>query len=187
MKTGWRCTQDAECLHPESDGNGGRIEVDFILGRSEAESFKGDLPPHGLCGWCWFAANRPPIIAKSQAETPSAEPIAGLDPTRRAWETRQEFLRNKLHHVPSVGPQLVRDGLWTGTYDEKGLPIPSADALESGLWQRTIFPVYNSPDPATNKRRSLRDTLITNPECGPRLVSAGLWSGMVDSAGFPIP
>jgi hypothetical protein len=102
-----------------------------------------------------------------------------------AYEARQAYLQRKLTHAPWTGPQLIADGLWTGACDSEDQPIPSDANLD--LWRREVFPAYSDPDPQENKRRSLRDTLITNPECGPRLISAGLWTGRYDDAGLPIP
>lgn len=139
------------------------------------------------------------------------------DRTSWAFEPRQEWLARTLKRSPYLGPNLIAWGLWTGDYDIEGLPIPSERALRSGmtayladrananlqgadslayaglydlgesLWAYLVFPVYDGPEPTLNKMRSLRDTLITNPECGPRLISAGLWTGEYDDAGMPIP
>jgi hypothetical protein len=114
------------------------------------------------------------------------EPVAA---TRTSWayEARRDYLERKLRFVPYVSDSLIAQGLWTGTIDAEGHPIPSEVAFRSGLWQREVAPVYNSPEPTLNKMRSLRDTLITHPECGPRLISAGLWTGERDDEGMPIP
>jgi hypothetical protein len=37
------------------------------------------------------------------------------------------------------------------------------------------------------RRLSLQHTLTVKPECGPRLIAAGLWSGKLDTEGVPIP
>lgn len=81
----------------------------------------------------------------------------------------------------------MESGLWTGDYDAQGEPVPSEVAFHSGLWQREVWPVYDSPEPELNKMRSLRDTLILRPESGPHLLSTGLWTGKWDAQGLPIP
>jgi hypothetical protein len=102
-----------------------------------------------------------------------------------AYEARQAYLQRKLAHAPWTGPQLIADGLWTGTYDTVGQPIPSDANLD--LWRHEVWPVYSGPNAQENKRRSLRDTLATNPESGPRLIAAALWTGRYDDAGLPVP
>lgn len=102
-------------------------------------------------------------------------------------ETRVAYLKRRLRFTPDCGPTLIDEGFWTGEFDAGGQPIPSNNALIDGRWQREVMPVYNSSDPALNKMRSLRDTLLSDPSAGPRLVAAGLWSGGYDAMGFPIP
>lgn len=104
-----------------------------------------------------------------------------------AYEARVDFLRRELKYSPGTASSLVQRGLWTGEYDGEGLPIPSEVGFRSGRWQREIFPTYMLADRTENKRRSLRDTLILSPESGPRLISAGLWTGRYDNEGLPIP
>lgn len=114
------------------------------------------------------------------------EPIAATS-TSWAYEVRRDYLIRKLKFAPWLASVLVSDGLWTGTYDPDGNPIPSEQAFQSGLWQREVFPVYNGPEPELNKMRSLRDTLILRPDAGPHLIAAGLWAGEYDAQGLPIP
>lgn len=128
------------------------------------------------------------------------QPIAAT-PASWAYEARQEYLRRNLKFSPFRTKVLVIGGqetgrvdeagktiritgpLWTGLFDDTGLPIPA----ENPAWLLEVWPIYNSPDPLENKRRSLRDTLIVSPESGPRLVAAGLWSGQYDDEGLPVP
>jgi hypothetical protein len=105
-------------------------------------------------------------------------------PASWAYEPRQKYLARKLKYTPSLADSLIAQGLWTGTFVD-GKPIPSDVNLV--LWQSEVWPVYNGPEPTLNKMRSLRDTLLMNPECGPRLISAGLWTGAYDDEGLPVP
>lgn len=155
-------------------------------GSTEAQRDEADAPGIDRRGEAGAGAPRE-HGARNGSRSPVVAPIEGLDPAGWGWESRQEYLRTRLAHTPLAAPHLVSAGLWTGSYDSEGLPIPSSSALTTGLWQREVRPVYAGPDRQENKRRSLRDTLITNPECGPRLVSAGLWTGELDDAGMPIP
>lgn len=106
----------------------------------------------------------------------SGDPI----PSDRALRSgMSDYLADRVTANPQGADSLVYAGFAS--------PGSLASIRGESLWAHLVFPVYSGPDPQENKRRSLRDTLITNPECGPRLVSVGLWAGTYDDAGLPVP
>lgn len=80
----WYCASGTECVSPHTDGKGGHTLTDWLeieLAKTFANMFgvpfenseahKGDPPPHGLCGYCWFDLNGPFPIHMSPVTIPT--------------------------------------------------------------------------------------------------------------------